>query len=251
LELSLEQPLISCIVPVYNGELYLGEAIDSILAQTYRPLEIIVVDDGSTDATADVAASYGGRLRCVRQSNAGPGAARNHGLTLVRGEFVAFLDADDLWHAEKLACQMACFARRRDLNLCITHTQHIWIPELKPEADRLRDHAVSRPLPAYLLQSLLARRIAFERVGFFDSTLRLCSDMDWFLHAAERGLVIEVLPDVLVYRRWHRNNITRASRDFLLKVTKSSLDRRRAHGGGVPPSYSFRVSNPFQAPVTS
>lgn len=120
----MKQPLISCIVPVYNGELYLREAIDSILAQTYRPLEIIVVDDGSTDATPDVVAGYGDRLRYIRQPNAGPGAARNHGLNLAQGEFIAFLDADDLWHPDKLARQMTRFLNRPDLDLCITYAQH-------------------------------------------------------------------------------------------------------------------------------
>ncbi len=243
MEFTVEQPLISCIVPVYNGELYLREAIDSILAQTYRPLEIIVVDDGSTDATPDVAASYGDRLRYVCQANAGPGAARNHGLSLTQGEFVAFLDADDLWHPDKLACQMARFTARPQLDLCVTHIQNFWIPELQEEEARFRNHPVSRPLPGYLPQALLARRTAFDRVGPFNPTLRLCSDMDWFLHVAEQGVIIEVLPDVFVYRRWHKTNITRSSREMLLQVTKSSLDRRRETCGEIIRSYSFHRSD--------
>jgi len=94
--------LISCIVPVFNGERYVSEALDSILAQTYRPLEIIVADDGSIDGTAAVVASYGEQVIYLRQANAEP-AARNLGLSAARGEFVAFLDAVDLWHPEKLA----------------------------------------------------------------------------------------------------------------------------------------------------
>ena len=239
----MEQPLISCIVPVFDGELYLREALDSILAQTYRPLETIVVDDGSTDGTADVVASYRDRLRYVRQTNAGPGVARNHGLSLAQGEFVAFLDADDMWHPEKLARQMARFATRPDLDLCITHARHFWISELKEEAERLRNHPVSRPLPGYFPQAVLARRTLFDQVGRFNPALRLCSDMDWFLHAAEEGVLIEVLPDVLVYRRWHKSNITRLSRETLLQITKSSLDRRRHQHGGVFRSYEFPGSD--------
>jgi glycosyltransferase involved in cell wall biosynthesis len=238
MEFTVEQPLISCIVPVYNGELYLREAIDSILAQTYRPLEIIVVDDGSTDATADVVASYGDRLRYVWQANGGPGAARNRGLTLAQGEFVAFQDADDLWHPEKLARQMTRFTARPALDLCISHAQHFWISELKEEAERFKNHPVSRPLPGYFPQAVLVTRSLFGRVGLFNPTLRLCSDVDWFLHAAEKGVVIEILPDVLVYRRWHRSNISRLSRETLLKVMKSSLDRRR-DDKGVLPRYEF------------
>ena len=97
----MDQPLISCIVPVFNGERYLGEALDSILAQTYRPLEIIVSDDGSTDGTAAVVASYGECVKYLWQVNAGEAAARNLGSSAAGGHFLAFLDADDLWHPEK------------------------------------------------------------------------------------------------------------------------------------------------------
>src|SRR2546426_10667200 len=98
----MKESLISCIVPVFNGERYLHETLNSILAQTYRPLEIIVADDGSTDGTRTIVASYGQQVRYLWQLNAGPAAARNLGLTAAKGEFIAFLDADDLWHPEKL-----------------------------------------------------------------------------------------------------------------------------------------------------
>jgi glycosyltransferase involved in cell wall biosynthesis len=243
-EFPIEQPLISCIVPVYNGELYLREAIDSILAQAYRPFEIIVVDDGSIDRTGDIVASYGKRLRYVRQSNAGPAAARNHGLNLAEGEFVAFQDADDVWHPEKLTRQMSRFQLRPDLELCITCMQHFWVADLKDEAERFRDHPVARPLAGFSLQAVLARRRLFDRVGGFNPTLRLCSDVNWFLHAAEQGTAIEVLPEVLVYRRWHKTNISRLSREPLLRVMKSSLDRRREQGRGVPRPYEFHRPGP-------
>ena len=92
----MQSPLISCIVPVYNGERYIKEALDSILAQTYRPLEIIVADDGSTDGTESVVANYGNRVRCLWQPNAGPAAAWNLGVRAAQGEFVVFLDSDDV-----------------------------------------------------------------------------------------------------------------------------------------------------------
>jgi glycosyltransferase involved in cell wall biosynthesis len=102
----MKESLISCIVPVYNGERYLGETLDSIFAQTYQPLEIIVVDDGSTDGTATVAASYGQRVRYLCQTNQGKAAARNRGFGAAQSEFIAFIDADDLWHPEKLTRQI-------------------------------------------------------------------------------------------------------------------------------------------------
>ncbi|MGH7834258.1 MAG: glycosyltransferase [Candidatus Binatia bacterium] len=223
----MEQPLVSCVVPVYNGERYLREAIDSVLAQTHQPLEIIVIDDGSTDGTADVLAGYGDRLRHVRQANAGPAAARNHGIALARGTFIAFQDADDVWHPHKLQRQMERFTARPELELSIGHVQNFWIAELKEEADRFRDHRLAQPGPAYGPPSLLARRSLFERVGLFNPKMRLSSDTDWFLRAAELGIAMEVVPEVLFYRRWHKNNISRLSRELLVEAVKASLDRRR------------------------
>jgi len=227
----MSQELISCIIPVFNGERYLREALDSIFQQTYHPLEVIVADDGSTDGTASVVASYGERVAYLRQANAGPGAARNLGLTAGQGDFVAFLDADDLWHPEKLARQMARFEARPELDLCITHVQNFWIPELQPEAEKLRTHRFMQPIPGYAPQTLLAKRALFNTVGPFNSQLRVGDDTDWFLRAAEQRVVMEVLPDVLVYRRLHHTNLTRIKmsegRAETVDIFKASLDRRR------------------------
>jgi len=135
----MSQPLISCIVAVFNGERYLKEALDSILAQTYRPLEILVVDDGSTDRTTEIVSEYSDTVRYFWQSNAGPGAARNAGIKLAKGEFIAFLDADDLWHKKKLTRQISSFKARPDLEMCVTHAQNFWVPELKEEEKRFRN----------------------------------------------------------------------------------------------------------------
>ena len=132
------KPLISGIVPVYNGERYLRETLDSMLAQTYQPLEVIVVDDGSTDGTPKVVAGYGDRVRYIYQENSGPAIARNRGIDAARGEFIAFLDADDLWHPEKLMRQMTRFEARQELELSITYVQNFWITELSAEAERYR-----------------------------------------------------------------------------------------------------------------
>ena len=110
----MKPPLISCIVPVYNGERYLRQALDSILTQTYRPLEIIVADDGSTDGTAAVVTRYGDQIHYIRQDNSGAPAVRNLGLRVAHGEFVAFLDADDLWRLADLDCQDIPITRLAD-----------------------------------------------------------------------------------------------------------------------------------------
>jgi glycosyltransferase involved in cell wall biosynthesis len=223
--------LITCIVPVFNGERYLGEALDSILVQTYRPLDIVVVDDGSTDGTARVVAAYEGQVRSIFQANTGPAAARNRGLTLARGEFIAFLDADDLWHPAKLARQMARFEARPELDVSVTHLRNFWMPELSEEEQRYRDHRIAQAQPAYGCPALLARRALFDAVGAFDTTFLIGEDTEWFARARDRGAMIEVLPDVLVQRRLHQANLTRRraalSKEAALRLTKTSLDRRR------------------------
>lgn len=242
------EPLVSCIVPVFDGERYLAEALDSIFAQGYRPIEVIVADDGSTDGTADVVRAYGDRIRFLRQPHAGAPAARNLGLSQARGEFIAFLDADDVWHSEKLSRQMARFAARPDLDLCVTHIRNFWIEELRREAERFADHPLAQPQPGYVTVTMLARRALFERVGGFNTTLTVGDPMEWFVRAAETGARMELLPETLVYRRMHRANLswesdgarrmTGAMQSAILRVVKESLDRRRS-GGGVVRPYDF------------
>ena len=222
--------LISCIVPVFNGERYLAEALDSILAQTWRPLEVIVVDDGSTDGTAHIAAGYGAEASYLHQANAGPAAARNRGLDAAAGEFIAFLDADDLWHKEKLARQMARFEARPELDLCSAHVENFWSPELKREEDRPGDGGLAKTQPG-VTHAIIARRALFDRIGPFDAALMHRDAMEWLNRAVDAGSVMETLPDVLVFRRIHRNNMSWRrggdDRDELLRSVKTILDRRR------------------------
>lgn len=223
--------LVSCIVPVFNGERYLSEALDSILTQTYAPVELIVVDDGSTDGTAAVLAAYSERVRALWQPNAGPAAAHNRGLRAAQGEFVAFLDADDLWHREKLARQMARFEARPELDACVSQVQNFWVPELAEEAERYRHHRITRPLPGYCSGTLLARRALFEKLGPFDAGLEHAAAVRWFLRAIEHGAVIELIPEALLSRRLHERNRSRVlgvhSRDEYLQLVKGHLDRQR------------------------
>src|SRR5262249_13062174 len=148
--------------PVFNGERYLAQAIESILAQNYPSLEIIVVDDGSTDATAAIALSYGKHVHYLKQPNAGPAAARNLGLRAATGAFISLLEADDLCRPAKLIRQAGRIQARCDLDYCLGYVQNFWIPELSEEEAKFRDHRISKPLAGYVTGTLLARREFFN-----------------------------------------------------------------------------------------
>jgi glycosyltransferase involved in cell wall biosynthesis len=243
----MSTPRISCIVPAYNSARYLGEAVDSILAQTYRSIEIIVADDGSTDDTATIAASYGAAVRFVAQATAGPPATRNLGVRAATGEFVAFLDADDLWHPEKLALQMARFVSRPELGVSVTQIKHFWIPELADEEQHFRGDARGGALPGYVTMTMLARRALFDSVGLFDATLWHSDASDWLLRAAGRGTTVEMLPQVLVSHRMHHANLSRRygaeSRLEFVRLVKRSLDERRSDGHTAAPLAAFADPN--------
>ncbi len=169
-------PFISVIIPTYNSASMVGEAVESVLGQTLPPGEVIVVDDGSTDGTEAVCGRFGGRVRYVRQANARASAARNHGVAISRGEWLAFLDADDLWEPDKLDLQLAGIRQHPEADFCVTaalawstHRQSYqriaWEGSLNP-LDMRRELLVRNILTG-LCSSLLIRRDAFSAVGGF------------------------------------------------------------------------------------
>lgn len=224
-----EEVLVSCVVPVFNGALYLEEAIASIEAQTWGPIEIIVVDDGSTDDTPRLITALGDRVRAIRQKNRGTPATRNRGMAEASGAFFTFLDADDQWHPEKIARQMARFAARPDLDLCLCRSRHWWIPALRHEAEALSETLNEGPAIGGF-PTVMARRSLFERTGPLDEGLRHLDMMEWMLRVADVGGVVESLPDPLVLRRIHHDNASRqrganASADKI-RIAQSRMHRR-------------------------
>ncbi len=221
-------PLISVIVPVYNGRRYLDAALASVQAQTHRPLEVIVVDDGSTDDSAAIAAAYPG-ARIVSQPNQGTAAARNHGVRLARGDCLAFLDQDDVWTRDKLAWQAAALAARPDLDMVFGQVRQFFSPDWDA-ADRPGLYCPSEPLTGYLPSALLVRRAAFLAVGPFDTVWRMGEWAEWFTRARDHGLREWVVPHVVAWRRLHAGNkglLDGAARGEYARLLKASLDRRR------------------------
>lgn len=223
-------PLVSVIIPVYNGERYLAEAVESVLHQTYRPFEIIVVDDGSSDGTADVARQFGDTVRSFAQPNAGQGAALNLGIAHARGELYAFLDADDMWEPEKLAQQVAAMKADPAPDMVTGLVQQFFSPDIDPI---LRDtlQCPDDPMPGYCTAAIMVRHDAFDRVGPFETHLRLGEFMSWYMRAQEQRLSLTVVPQVVLRRRIHDANkgiVRRHAMVDRVRILKAALDRRRA-----------------------
>lgn len=225
--------LVSVIIPVYNGERYLAEAIESVLAQTYHTLETIVVDDGSTDGSADVAKGFTDpRVRYFYQPNSGQGAARNQGANLAHGSFFAFLDADDVWLSDKLALQMTAFENNPELDMVFGYVRQFRSSELdvNPEAKIGHDEEIT---PGYLPGTMLIKRESFFHVGPFATHWRLGEFIDWYSKAMEKGLESFMLPEMVMRRRIHNTNMgirERRSQTDYVRILKAALDRRREKG---------------------
>jgi glycosyltransferase involved in cell wall biosynthesis len=234
-------PRVSCVVAVYNGETYLSEAIDSLLAQTYPNLEIVVVNDGSTDGTADVIRRFGDRLRLLHQANHGVSIARNRGVELSSGELLCFLDADDRVDPRKLTMQVAELRADPNLDFCDCHTSNFWSPELSAETreqdPRYRGLTWWKIFPAHL-STWLFRRDLWDRVGGFQPRLRYAEDFDWFSRACDLPARRVRLADVLTYRRLHPGNVSARCLDeqstSVAGMLKAHLARKRSASPGGP-----------------
>ena len=224
------KPLVSVMIGAYNAAPYLGEAIQSVLAQDYEPFELIVVDDGSTDGTADVARSFS-QVQVISQENGGNGAARNRAVENASGALYAFLDADDRFTPGKLTLQQAALDEDPGVDMVFGHVREFLSPELDEDVRAKLRPPAPQPMPWTAPNLMLIRRESFERVGPFTTAVRVGVTVDWFARAAEAGLRYLILPEVVLERRIHtQNNGLResASRSQYLEVIRQAMERRRA-----------------------
>lgn len=218
-----DSPPISVIVPVYNGAAFLGEALESVFAQGLAPLELVVVDDGSTDASATIAGSYEG-VRVIRQPNAGAAAARNTGLANTTAPLIAFLDADDVWPEGRLQRLLDALQANDSLGAVMGPLEMV-------VAENGGFRSVMSPQFGFQFGTALIRRSVFEAVGRIDASMRYSEDVDWFMRAREAGVRIGQIQEVVSLYRQHEASLTAAPDDLLLTLAiKRSLDRRRASG---------------------
>jgi glycosyltransferase involved in cell wall biosynthesis len=223
--------LVSVVIPTYNYGHFVTGAVDSVLAQTYRDLEVIVVDDGSTDDTRERLKPYGDRIRYIYQPNQGLPAARNTGIRAARGELIALLDSDDQWHPRKLEVQMMYLARRPETGLVaarmVTHLERSW-PEI---GDPLQIVAHPVTAKAEMIRcrigpsGVLIRKQCLDAVGLFDTDLRSAEDRDMWIRIASKFPVVR-LEAPLFWYRLHGNNMSRAAvrmEEYEMRVLKKAF----------------------------
>ncbi len=191
----VSKPLVSIIIPLYNAEKYIGVCLESVFAQTYKPIEVIVVDDGSTDSGLGIVDRYPS-VRVVSQKNQGAGIARNNGVNLANGDYVAFQDADDLWYKDKLEKQMKVFLAYPELSVVSTEMQTIAENGEEIKSDRKITIHIDTPTNFYsillsegnviCLSSSIVKRKDFLSIGSFRD-IRISQDYDFWIRLAAEG----------------------------------------------------------------
>ncbi len=228
----MTSPSISALVTAYNAESHIGETLVAILSQTRPPDEIVVVDDGSTDGTADELARFGGEIRVVHQSNLGHAAAINRGIAEARGDYVARCDADDIWEPTRLARQTAAVTTHPAIDIAFGGAWHFGAfegPWRSPPGEGLlsRD-AFARAMFNWnfvCASTVMIRRRLWERLGPFAAPDAVAEDYDYWLRALRAGAVFYYDPAVLVRYRRHANNVT----NDMLQMRRATLGVHRQH----------------------
>lgn len=222
------QPKVSVVIPCYNAADYISAAINSVLDQGHDNLQIIVANDGSTDDSESVVQGFGDKIDYVTRENGGISAARNTGLKQVEGDYVAFLDADDLWCEGSLKARLDHLQAHPDVAYVFGKIETFLSEELEEGGDAIPEMAAGR-----LAGSLLVRREDFFRVGLFDENLSVGETMDWLLRAQEAGLKEAEVDHVVMRRRVHNKNTVKQEEELkrqYLHALRASLQRRRQQG---------------------
>lgn len=224
---------VSVVLPVFNGEPFLQATLDSVAAQTLQPVEVIAVDDGSTDASSSILAAFGARV--LPASRVGQAEARNLGAAAARVHAVAFLDQDDLWEPDKLTRQAAALAADPGLGFVGAYSSVFLDGGTARPAWWKAAWDEGRAEPSLLPSATLYRRTALELVGGFRSgpELTLCEDIDWTSRAQDLGVRRAILPQVLVAKRVHGSNASNDRSAVVreqLAIARASIARKRAAG---------------------
>lgn len=226
-------PLVSVILPVRNGARFIGEAVASVLSQDGVPLELLVVDAASSDGTREIVQGHRDpRVRLLDQAGRGIAPAFNQGIASAAGSIIAFISSDDRWRPGKLRLQVDRLLARPELLYTIAHFRYFEQPGCPVPASFNRA-LLGRALVGRIMETLVARREAFDRIGLFDPAIRIANDVDWFARAKDAGVPMEVLDEVLLEKRIHDANTSsqaEVNTPDLMEVLRRSIRRQRGSG---------------------
>lgn len=220
---------VSVIIPLYNNEKYIGEAIESVLTQVKKHMEIIVVNDGSTDKSSEVAEKFIPHIKLMHQENKGAAAARNLGIRQSHGYFLAFSDADDIWMPDHQKLLLAAFEKKPDLDMALGGVKQFISPELPIEKGNILMEEL-KIMPGYHPGAMLVKKLSFMKVGLLNENLHLAEFVDWFSKARDMELQSIMLDDIVYKRRIHTSNQGILKRDHLkdyTSVLREALARKR------------------------
>jgi glycosyltransferase involved in cell wall biosynthesis len=199
-------PLVTIIIPVYNREKYVADALNSLLNDDYQPKEIVVVDDGSTDKTAEILSKYEG-INYHYQEHQGVSVARNTGLNLSHGRYITFLDSDDIWMPGRLEYSVNFFQSHPEVDYLLGK-QETFLEDgfLKPI--HIKQSWLDFPQESSGTGVLMTKKTCFDKVGFFNTDFRSSEDKEWLLRASEAKLQMARIPLIMVKQRLHGQNIS-------------------------------------------
>ncbi|MFC1771196.1 glycosyltransferase family 2 protein [Candidatus Margulisiibacteriota bacterium] len=223
-----KQVYVSVIIPVYNGKDCIQRAIKSVLAQTYKHFEIIVIDDGSIDNTSDQVKIFP-EVKLIQQKNLGASKARNVGIELAQGKYIAFLDADDEWLPYKLDIQTIYLDDHPDIGFILAY-QKILLEKNINKPGWLKNEHLDKPQIGYLPGTMIVRKEIFRKVGLFNTNFSCSDDSEWFFRAKDAGILMKILPQVLLKRYIHKNNMgykVEANHKALLEIVRKSIQRKK------------------------
>jgi glycosyltransferase involved in cell wall biosynthesis len=238
-------PLLSVVIPAYNSARFIGEAIESVLAQGHSEIELLVVDDGSTDDTAQLVARHGNPVTLIRQANAGAAVARNTGMRAARGRYIAFLDADDVWLPGKIDAQLAHLEQHRDVSLCCTRwdllhpdssgTYVIDPPESGRSASDFRSYSTLTYADLLLdcdvwTSTVVVKRELIHQMGGFDPALRRGQDYDYWLRASRVTPIHRLDASLALYRMGSGHAKKFPDKNWELAVVNKALEQWGATG---------------------
>lgn len=219
---------ISVLIPVYNSEKYVSKAIESVLNQTVKPEEIIVIDDGSDDASAEKVKDYFPDVKLIGQENLGISGARNTAIKHANGDVIAFLDSDDYWPKDHIELLLTALKGDNSVAIVLGHVRQFL--DYKDEEHKAQIPEGFEVMAGFVVGASLIRREVFDKIGLFDETLTLAETIDWFSRVKDSGIKYKLIDDIVLMRRIHSSNTGIQKRDMrhdYTKVLMASIKRKR------------------------